>query len=188
MKLLGTRVVLCVALGLGVGATGCQPLYGDKPDKLRNPEKKRRPPDQPETAAEVKYIDDCTVSFTDDPKKWHPQQSMAQAADQLGDTALASADKATDGNSKVGFIKDAIDKYRAALLKDPYDPHATLQLAVAYDRVLRKGCALALLKRLATLTNNPKVAPHAADVIQDVSNNGTWFKGYRKDAMSAAGL
>ena len=39
---------LLVAGALAFGSTACRPLYGDKPDKLRNPEKKKRPPEQPE--------------------------------------------------------------------------------------------------------------------------------------------
>ena len=185
---LGIRVGLCVALCVGVfGLGACQPLYGGKPEKLHNPEKKKAPPAPPDEANEVKYIDDCTASFQDDPRKWHPQPSLARTLVDTGDTAMASSDKAAEASAKVGLIKDAIDKYRNALLKDPYSPEATLKLAIAYDRVLRKGCALAMLKRLAALSNNPKFAPEANRAIDSVGDNSEWFKGYHKDAMGAVG-
>ena len=85
------------------------------------------------------------------------------------------------------MIKEAIDKYRNALIKDPYNVDATLKLAVAYDKVLRKGCALAMLKRLAALSNNPKCASEANRNIDSIDANGQWFKGYRKEAMAAVG-
>jgi hypothetical protein len=185
MKQVGIRVGLCVALG--VAAAACQPLYGGKPEKLHNPEKKKAPPEPADTATEIKYVDDCTASFQDDPRKWHPQPQLARSLIDVGDTAIASSDKATEANAKVGLIKDAIDKYRNALLKDPYSADATLKLAIAYDRVIRKGCALAMLKRLAALSNNPKFAPDANRDIDSVGDNAEWFKGYRKDAMGALG-
>ena len=188
MKQLGIRVAVCVALGVGaISAGGCQPLYGGKPEKLHNPEKKKAPPEAAEAAVEIKYIDDCTASFQDDPRKWHPQPQLARQLIDVGDTAIASSDKASEANAKVGLIKDAIDKYRNALLKDPYSSDATLKLAIAYDRVLRKGCAIAMLKRLASLSNNPKFAQEANRAIDSVGDNAEWFKGYHKDAMGAVG-
>ena len=72
--------------------------------------------------------------------------------------------------------------------KDPYNADATLKLAVAYDKVLHKGCALAMLKRLASLSSNPKFANESNRARDAVGDNATWFKGYRKDALQAAGL
>jgi len=188
MKQLGTRIALCVALGFGLGSLGaCEPLYGGKPEHLHNPEKKKPPPEAAESASEIKYVEDCTASFQDDPRKWHPQPPLARTLIDVGDTAMVSAAKATQADAQVGLIKDAIDKYRNALIKDPYNSDATLKLAVAYDHVLRKGCAIAMLKRLATLSNNPKFAVDANRQIDSVSDNGDWFKGYRKDAMAAVG-
>jgi predicted Zn-dependent protease len=179
------RVLLCLAIGVAV--VGCQPLYGSKPEKLHTPEKKKKPPEPPESADQVKYIDDCTASFQDDPKKAHPQPMIARPLVEGGDAAIQNSEKAPEANAKVGLIREAIDKYRNALVKDPYNVTATLELAVAYDKLLRKGCAIAMLKRLASLSNNPKWANEANRNIDSIDANGQWFKGYRKDALAAVG-
>jgi hypothetical protein len=182
---LGTRLFICAAVAFGFAA--CSPLYGGAPEKLHTPEKKKRPPEPPEAADQVKYIEDCQASFQDDPRKWHPQPTLARPLVETGDTAIASSDKTNEPNAKVGLIREAIDKYKSALIKDPYSADATLKLAVAYDKVLRKGCAIAMLKRLASLSNNPKFANEANRSIDAVGDNAVWFKGYRKDAMQAVG-
>ncbi len=185
MGLKGLHLAMCCALLAGFVA--CEPLYGGRPEKLHNPEKKKKPVDPNEGVVEIKYIDECTASFQDDPKKAHPNPSLARQLIDTGDTAIASSDKTSEANAKVGLIKEAIDKYRNALIKDPYSSDATLKLAIAYDKVLRKGCAIAMLKRLAALTSNPKFAPEANREIDAVGDNSQWFKGYRKDAMAAVG-
>jgi hypothetical protein len=167
--------------------TGCQPLYGGKPEKLHNPDTKKRPSDAPEAEAQIKYIEDCSASFTDDPKKAHPQPGISKTIQQQGDTALDQADHTKEDQSKVSLWKEAIDKYRNALIKDPFNVEATIRLAVTYDKVLRKGCALAMLKRLATLSNSKQFGPEANRQIDSIDANGQWFKGYRKEAMSAVG-
>ena len=72
-------------------------------------------------------------------------------------------------------------------MPDPYDVDATLDLARAYDRVLRKGCAIAMLKRLATLSNHPAYAKQANLTIAQIDDNAGWFRGYRRDALAAVG-
>jgi hypothetical protein len=182
-KILGAGVAVWLALAFG---TACQPLYGGKPEHLHNPEKKK-PPEAAEVAPEIKYVEECNADFRDDPKKAHPQPPAGRQLVDLGDTAMGGADKAKDDNAKVGLIREAIDKYRTALIKDPYNIDATLKLAVAYDRMLRKGCAITMLKRLAALSSNPKWSAEANRNIDAIDANGAWFKGYRKDAMAAVG-
>ena len=182
------RCVAASGLGLVLAfGSACQPLYGSKPEKLHTPERKKKPPEPPEAENQTKYIEDCTASFQDDPRKSHPQPPLARQLVETGDSALATTDKTPEATAKVGLIKEAIDKYRNALIKDPYNAEATLKLAIAYDKVLRKGCAIAMLKRLAALSANPKFAPEANRQIDAVGDNSQWFKGYRKDAMSAVG-
>ncbi len=177
------QLVACLAMAL----VACQPLYGGKPEHLHTPEKKKKPPEAEAAPVEVKYVDDCNADFRDDPKKVHPQVAMSRQLTDAGDTALVQGDKEKVEQKKVDLWREAIDKYRNALIKDPYNINATLQLAVAYDKLMRKGCAIAMLKRLAALSNNPKWSNEANRNIDSIDANGQWFKGYRKDALAAVG-
>jgi len=166
---------------------GCQELYGGKPEKMKSPEPHKRPPDAESGPIEIKYVEDCPSDFRGDPKKVSPQPGIASTLVGEGDGALANSDKAKEPKEQVGLIKDAIDKYRNALVKDPYNVDATLKLALAYDRVLRKGCAITMLKRLGSLSNHPKFRGEANRACDSVADNASWFKGYRKDAVAAVG-
>ena len=178
---------LLVALALAFAVPACSPLYGGKPEKLKNPDKKKKPEEAAEAPVEVKFVDDCSANFSDDPKKVRPQTQMSQTLLVQAETAIEQADKAKEDSMKVSLLKEAIDKYRNALIKDPYNVPATLKLAVAYDRALRKGCAIAMLKRLASLSNHPRWQSEANRNIDTIDANGQWFKHYRKDAMQAVG-
>jgi hypothetical protein len=178
---------LLVALALACGVVSCSPLYGSRPEKLKNPEKKKRPPEVDQAQVEVKYVEECSAIFNGDPKTVKPQTSMANTLVTQGETAVDQADKAKEDSMKVSLIKEAIEKYRNALIKDPWNVAATLKLAIAYDRMLRKGCAIAMLKRLASLSGHPKWREEANRNIDTIDANGQWFKGYRKEAMAAVG-
>jgi hypothetical protein len=176
-----------VSLWLTIGSFACQPLYGNKPERLAPPQKKAKPKEVEVAETPIKEIDECQADFRSDPKTVRPQTSVSNQLTGEGDTALANSDKATDATASAGLVRESIDKFRNALLKDPYNVEATLKLAIAYDKVYRKGCALAMLKRLAALSANPKFARTANPAIESIGDNGQWFKRYRKDAMSAVG-
>lgn len=169
------------------GSVGCQPLYGSKPEKLRNPERKKRPAEEDEKAPEIKYVEECVANFRDDPKLARPDPGRANSLVSDGDAALAQVPKAKSPASQAELIMESIDKYRSALVKDPYNTEATLKLAIAYDMVYRKGCAIALLKRISALESNPKFKSAAKRVADEVADNASYFKGYRKDAVQAVG-
>jgi hypothetical protein len=181
----GVRILACLILVAG-GLGGCQPLYGGKPEKLANPSKKKRPPEPEQAEVKITYVEECKADFRGE-SKIRPQPSIAERLIQDGESAMQSARQAKDAKSEVDLIRVAIDKYRNALLKDPFNAEATLGLALAYDRVLRKGCALALLKRIAALEENPKYASGARRAADLVTDNNQWFKGYRNEAISAVG-
>jgi hypothetical protein len=181
----GVRLGVCLAL-LSFGV-GCQALYGGRPEKLPPVPRKKAPPEPPVAEVQIKDIDECTADFRGDSKNVRRQTPLANQLTGEGDTAIANSDKATGPAAQAGLIKEGIDKYRNALLKDPFSPEATLKLALAYDRVYRKGCAIAMLKRLATLATNPNFAKASNAAIDSIGDNGQWFKRYRKDAISAVG-
>ncbi len=184
----GARLGVCLALVVGGGGlVACQPLYGGKPERLVAPAKKKPPKEEAAPEVQIKEVEDCQADFRLDPRTARPQASLSSQLTGEGDTALASSDKATDPSTQAGLLREAVDKYRNALIKDPYNSEATLKLALAYDRVYRKGCAIAMLKRLATLSGNPKFSHTAGPAIDSISDNSQWFRRYRKDAMSAVG-
>ena len=177
-----------VCLALVSFGLGCQALYGGRPEKLPPVPRKKAPPEPPVVEVQIKEIDDCKADFQADPKRAPPAQpDLANRLTGEGDTAIANSDKAAAPAAQAGLLREGIDKYRNALLKDPYNPEATLKLARAYDRVYRKGCAIAMLKRLAKLAENPKFAKPATREIESIADNDQWFKRYRKDAISAVG-
>jgi hypothetical protein len=141
---------------------------------------------------EVRYVEECTVRFRDDPRK-HPADpagvTEAESLVKAGDERLEAARRGMARNASADVVThaalDALESYRDALVRDPYSPPATLQLALAYDLTLRKGCALALLKRLAVLTQHPARGREARTLVDAVADNLHWFPRYRKDAMTA---
>lgn len=182
-------VLACVLLASSaIGSAGCASLYGGKPEKLRNPEKKKKPPEAPEAEVKIVYVEDCAADFRGDPNKVARQSGMSSQLTGEGETALTSGDRAKDSASQVEFYKLGISKLSNALQKDPYNHDATLALAIAYDKVNRKGCALALLKRLSQLEANAAKFGRGPKALADrVTDTPQWFKGYRKDAIAALG-
>lgn len=164
-------------------------MYKHKPDKLITPEP-RRGPKVVVVDAEPQFINTCNVNFSAPPAK----KRQAPASQQLtiaGNSALRQQAPGTPRPAtvqSVSTVVTAIDNYRRALLSDPYNAEATLKLALAYDRVLRKGCALAMLRRLETLAANPSLQPEADPMVQLVATNPHWFQPYHSEALKAVGL
>jgi hypothetical protein len=190
---MGNALIVRLSLA-SVLLTGCA-MYSHKADPLRNPP--RIKPDKAALAAQAEpepsYVDDCSVDFTaaPTPKRQKPTAAklVASGDASLGQRPLGAANvppPSTPDAAKATV--DAIDRYREALQNDPYDADATLKLALAYDRMLRKGCALAMLNRLAALADSDKLGAEARPKVQLVKQNGHWFRGYRLTALKAAGL
>ncbi|HUS30204.1 MAG TPA: hypothetical protein VMZ53_16970 [Kofleriaceae bacterium] len=163
----------------------CRPMYGDPAPHLKDPPH-RNPPKgwNDEPVAEKVYVEECNVDFSAPPTT----KRQTKAAEQkvvAGDSAAAESERATDPKARVDTTKRSLQEYRDALIADPFNAQATLKLALAYDKVLRKGCAIAMLKRLDKLAENPKF--NAEPVKDQVVDNEQWFKPYRNEALRAIG-
>ncbi len=183
---MGKALVACLLLA------ACQGMYTAKPDVLRDPPKIR---DKTKVAAtdgpaEVIYVEDCDVDFTG-PATKKRKTPAAQKLVASGNVSLQNVGPAVPTTSvTTQAAVNAISLYRDALVADPYNAEATLKLALAYDRVLRKGCAVAMLKRLASLADsqNPTLEAEAKPNVALIKQNDHWFRGYRPIALKAAGL
>ena len=177
-----------VALSL-VSLCACQPMYKEKAEPLKAPPQRIRRAQPEPPPAELAFVETCDVDFTGKPTKkretFKAQQLTVQANAVLQPTITAPARPSAPASLQ--SVQDAISMYREALIKDPYNAEATLKLALAYDRVLRKGCALAMLRRLETLAANPMFHADAEPLIELVEQNPHWFPPYYKLALRAVG-
>jgi len=164
----------------------CQPMYGDKAATLKTPPPVKPPKDLPVEVVKVTYVDDCEF-ITKAVKNPRRDVKRAQIHVRTGDAKIADADVAAEPVRKGDLFIAGIDQYGTALTSDPFDAEATLKLALAYDKVLRKGCALALLQRLNKLAENPTYADSANEKIDAVTDHKKWFEGYRPAALKAVG-
>jgi hypothetical protein len=170
----------------------CQPMYGEKAPRVKDPtvvpEGKRKIIAEPEVE-KLKPIEDCEFHTSPVAGPKLPKRDMPASKDRVAtaDTKLAGSDRATDNDSKGKLLKASVEDYQAALQRDPYSAEATLKLAIAYDKALRKGCALKLLDRLAKLAAHPTFEKSATVQIDDVENHKSLFGDYRKEALKAIG-
>ncbi|HTJ47706.1 MAG TPA: hypothetical protein VL463_36670 [Kofleriaceae bacterium] len=180
-------IVTTVAMAMTpIFAGGCPGPYENiKAESVKKPTKKARPPDAPVVAEEIKYDEDCKTKFQEDGSKVRRKSPQQQI--DAGDQALQLVDQTPDPANKANAAIEAINKYKNALAQDPYSALATYKLAVSYALVRKKGCAIALLKRLTELQKHPDFENEATRMIKSVDDEPA-FKGFHKDALTAAGL
>jgi hypothetical protein len=182
-----TRLVVLLAV-LGLGTVGaCKPLYGGKAEAMKGPPKKKPPPEVAAAEVAIPWNEECDTDFHGKPNAIPPNTAAGKALTETATNTLVQAERNQDPKQRASLTVEAIDKYKAALGKDPYSAEATYGLAVAYTKVLRKGCTLKLLKRLSDLKNNPKFASDAQRMI-DAAADQNAFKPFKKDAASALGI
>lgn len=175
-------------VSLVVFIAACRPVYDGPAEPLSKPKVvpvSKRPPVPPPPLAKTPYVEKCDVDFRRDPTTVRRNPSTAGTHVGVGDTKVAEATHVPQETTKAELVIEAIKSYRRALEADPYDAEATLQLARAYDAVLRKGCALAMLRRLDELALHPKLGIAARPRARRVKDNQDWFGDYRKEALDA---
>jgi hypothetical protein len=180
-----SRIVL--VLGLVAAWAGCKPLYGNKPEAMKSPPKKRPPPEAEVIEAPIAWNEECETFFHEKPTSALPNVTAARALSATATETLVQADRAQDPKSRASLTLESIEKFKAALGKDPYSAEATYGLAVAYTKVLQKGCTLKLLKRLSDLKANPKYEADAQRMI-DAAADQNAFKPFKKDAQREMGI
>jgi len=181
------KLLLAVAT---LAFAACQPMYGAPPQKLKTPS--RVPPpvgykDDDKGPVFVDATDDCSLRTTPVVGKPRRDTPRSDALVQKADQTAVAADKSTVGTEKGNLLIDSITDYGAALQKDPYNAEATLKLALAYDKVYRKQCAISMLTRLNKLASNPTYERAANEKLDDLEHHKSWFSRYRNDALHAAG-
>jgi hypothetical protein len=168
-----------------VGVCACQAPYGSRPAKLYNPPIKPHPVDV-EPVEVVHYNETCRTDFHTDPKPAIARidhRGAVQAISTANITYRTAIKMPKTEPQKLKLIARSVDEWSEALRKDPYDAEATVGLALAYDQLLRKECALRLLARLSDLAGNKNYAAAALRQRDNVVSNKDWFAGYRNEAL-----
>lgn len=150
---------------------------------MANPAKKTPPADA--LAKAIRWQEDCRADFFAKATST-PRRAEGVALADAGTALLRSAETEPAPRAKARLLIDAMGRFRAALAKDPYNPQASFGLAIAYARARQKGCALALLKRLALVDANGTLATDATNVVSAALEERT-FAPFRKEADAALG-
>ena len=166
---------LFLALVIVGGALGCSGPYAGKPSPLVRPVKKKRP-----QAAAATFDDQCKTDFFADASRVKPRTRDADQLVVQGNRIL------TSGDDETATMLDALGKFRSALAADPYQAEATFKMAVVYAQLRKKGCAVALLKRLAELERHPDFERQATLMIQAAQGESS-FDAFRDEANAAVG-
>lgn len=153
------RVAACLVASL-VGATsltaGCKkpPVVSPPPPALR-PEPLPPPPVQAATRTDC---DPPELGAAAQPMTYAeraPRIQEAQALAVEGTNQLKGAEGGElDAKSREQMVTDSVATLVSALSADPYNVHATYNLAAAYARINRKQCALNLLDRLIQMRDH----------------------------------
>jgi hypothetical protein len=171
---------------LGIAAA-CQPMYMGKREKLKTPDAVARPVGSGSGAgsavkATPKLDENCGTD-----RATRATSLPSRSIGEQGDKKRVEASREADAKKRAEKALEAVELYRSALAKDPYNTEATLGLAVSYDMLRRKGCALKMLSRIATLAKHQSYRDKADRSADEVKNTPQWFEHYRSDAERAVG-
>jgi hypothetical protein len=170
---------------VAVAATGCQGLYSGKAESMKKPPQTAVPLDVDEPPPPPPEITACNTNVHKSPAGVVRKRDVAQAAATRGDGILGQARREPDPKRRTADYLSGLGSYKDALLADPYHLDATLQMAVTYDDLHYKGCALVLLGRIGDMQANSLYAVDANRVADAVRATPQWFKTYRNEALKA---
>ena len=149
------RLILSVVLGGAFGAAcggGGGTRVKSAPSPLR-PEPRKMAP-QPQVSR-----DDCEpVSPSEGPAPLSYAERSVEEAENLANQGFAMLQQAGPGGGDATgeqMLEQAVHRFITALLADPYNVHATYNLAAAYARIGRAQCSVNLLARLVPLRKLP---------------------------------
>jgi hypothetical protein len=148
----------CIATMLGASLLwvgGCGPR-GPVPEAPAP----RRPKELPGKRDTAGIPDDCrpTDPSTLPPPVAYRERSIIEAknlAEEGFDKLHRAEDPKLPQQEREQLVSDAVDTLITALLADPYNVHATYNLAAAYARIGRGQCSVNLLDRMVALHRLP---------------------------------
>jgi hypothetical protein len=124
---------------------------------------------------------DCKPMRASDGPAWKPYKERrvdeGQTYADAGVALLISAEGPDQPIvEKQKKIEASVQKFFLSLAADPYNIHATYNLAAAYARIGRKQCALNLLARMAEMSSFPSQRAHVLEHADRLFGRGK-FKG-----------
>jgi hypothetical protein len=114
------------------------------------------------------------------PGSWTYDQRVVSQGENLANDAFAllreSEKSSLPRQQRENLIAESVDKFILSLKSDPYNVHATYNLAAAYARIGRDQCSLNLLSRLIALRLLPSQKAAVDAKVDRLLGRGT-FKG-----------
>lgn len=170
-------IAFAVALAAAALLGGCGPK-GPVPEAPAP----RRPKELPGKQDLSAIPDDCQPT---DPKTLPPpvkyQERSIIEAKNLSEEGFSMLKRAEDPKlpkaQREELVSDAVDQFITALLADPYNVHATYNLAAAYARIGRNQCSVNLLERLVLLHRRPSQHDEVEEKLDRLLGRGK----YRND-------
>ena len=147
--------LLAATAGAGAAACGGSTVK-PAPPPLR-PEARRA-----QLPAAQRQRSDCDpIVPSDGPSPLSYEERSVEEAENLANQGFDLLQQSSAGEgSQDGerLLEQAVHRFITALLADPYNVHATYNLAAAYARIGRGQCAVNLLARLVPLRRLPSLA------------------------------
>ena len=147
---------------------------------LPPPPPPHRPPEVPsEDLARDDQPDDCEPMepTAQPPSLAYEERSIAEAknlADQGFEMLRRAESGKLPGPEREELVTVAVDRLITALLADPYNVHATYNLAAAYARIDRAQCSVNFLERLALLYKLPSFRAEIDDKLDRLLGRGRY--------------